>query len=464
MGKLIVFWLRRHLKQGRILAIYLLAFVLFLLSAVVYTTRYQADLDSRNTNNQLLENTIEGIENADQLSATLMNILMPASPERFVVDNNLDEMPVSRGMNPLLMQLPQNVGGRRVEFIGLWDIDLAFLVGVIFSFLAVVMTFDAVSGEKEGGTLRLLLSNSVPRYQIVLSKIIAAGLTIGIPLLLGLVINCLVLNFTGVITFDLEQAFVLVSFIILSAVLLFFYCALGVLISSLNRNSITSLVILLLLWVALVVFVPGASRPIARELVYVKKQEELSAEINSHWRVFFTRYHEVGAWDRSYKVAKADGFKKEYKWGGIRDVLLNSIQNSVDSHLRDMYAQAELARSISRLSPNMVYKFAVSEIAGTGYLTVKDFYTQAGRYKRTLFNFLKNQDALDSESPHIYGSQGRGYLSLKPLSAEIPRFVFSKASMAARLRDILVDSLILFTLAACAVLGCIFVFNRYDVR
>ena len=464
MGKLITFWLRQHLKQGRILVIYILAFVLFLLSAFVYTTRFQADIDSRNAVNRLLENTIAAVENADQLSATQMDILLPASSQRFVVDNNLDDMPISRGTNPLTVTLPENVGGKRVEFIGLWDIDLAFLVGVIFSFLAVVMTFDSVSGEKEGGTLRLLLSNSVPRYQIVLSKIIAAALTIGIPLLVGLVINSLFLNFTGVIAFDLEQAFILFCFILLSAVFLFFYCALGVLISSLNRNSITSLVILLLLWVALVVLVPGMSRPIAREVVNVKKQEELNEEITSHWRDFFQRYHEVGAWDRSYEVAKADAFRKEFKWGGIRDILLNNIQGTLDSHLRDMYEQAELARSISRLSPNMVYKFALSRIAGTGYLTVKDFYSQVGRYKRTLFNFLKNQDALDSGSPHIYGSQGRGYLSRKPLTADIPRFSYHKASMSVRLGDVSVDSLILFTLAACAVLGCVFVFNRYDVR
>jgi len=129
-----------------------------------------------------------------------------------------------------------------------------------------------------------------------------------------------------------------------------------------------------------------------------------------------------------------------------------------------MYAQAEVARSISRLSPNMVYKFALSRIAGTGYLTVKDFYSQVGRYKRVLFNYLKNQDARDSESPHIYGSQGRGYLSRKSLTADIPRFSYSKATMSARLGDVYVDSLILFTLAACAVLACVFVFNRYDVR
>ena len=43
------------------------------------------------------------------------------------------------------------------------SMDLVNFVGIIMSLLAIVFGYDAVCGEKERGTLRLMLSYSVPR-------------------------------------------------------------------------------------------------------------------------------------------------------------------------------------------------------------------------------------------------------------------------------------------------------------
>ena len=41
--------------------------------------------------------------------------------------------------------------------------DFAYVVNIIMSLLALLFVFDAISGEKEQGTLQLLLAQSVPR-------------------------------------------------------------------------------------------------------------------------------------------------------------------------------------------------------------------------------------------------------------------------------------------------------------
>ena len=41
--------------------------------------------------------------------------------------------------------------------------DLAYVVNIVISLLALLLTFDAITGELETGTLRLMLSNAVPR-------------------------------------------------------------------------------------------------------------------------------------------------------------------------------------------------------------------------------------------------------------------------------------------------------------
>ena len=55
-------------------------------------------------------------------------------------------------------------------------IDFTTVVAVLLSFLAVVIGFDCICGEREQGTLRLLLANPVSRVSIVAAKLIGDGI------------------------------------------------------------------------------------------------------------------------------------------------------------------------------------------------------------------------------------------------------------------------------------------------
>ena len=64
-------------------------------------------------------------------------------------------------------------------------IDFTTVVAILLSFLAIVLGYDAICGERERGTLQLLLANSVPRSTVVLGKLIGGLLSIWIPLALA---------------------------------------------------------------------------------------------------------------------------------------------------------------------------------------------------------------------------------------------------------------------------------------
>ena len=53
----------------------------------------------------------------------------------------------------------------------LGDLDFLFVVGTVFSLLALLFTFDAVAGEREAGTLRITLANGPPKKPISLEQI-----------------------------------------------------------------------------------------------------------------------------------------------------------------------------------------------------------------------------------------------------------------------------------------------------
>ena len=63
--------------------------------------------------------------------------------------------------------------------------DFVYAVNVVLSLLAILFMFDAVCGEKEAGTLRLTLSNSVPRHTLLLGKWIGGYLVLMIPFLIA---------------------------------------------------------------------------------------------------------------------------------------------------------------------------------------------------------------------------------------------------------------------------------------
>lgn len=60
--------------------------------------------------------------------------------------------------------------GRNVLFDIFQTPDFVYVVNVVMSLLALLFVFDSVCGEKEQGTLKLLLSNSVPRDSVLLGK------------------------------------------------------------------------------------------------------------------------------------------------------------------------------------------------------------------------------------------------------------------------------------------------------
>src|SRR3972149_2335270 len=50
--------------------------------------------------------------------------------------------------------------------------DFLFNVAFVVSLAALIFTFSSVSGEKEAGTLRLMIAHSVPRGQVLLGKVL----------------------------------------------------------------------------------------------------------------------------------------------------------------------------------------------------------------------------------------------------------------------------------------------------
>lgn len=82
-------------------------------------------------------------------------------------------------------------------FYLLGHLDFLFLVGTVFSLLALLFTFDAVAGEREAGTLRITLANALPRDLFLWSKLIGGYIVFIIPFLVSFLFGLLLLVSQG---------------------------------------------------------------------------------------------------------------------------------------------------------------------------------------------------------------------------------------------------------------------------
>lgn len=175
-----------------------------------------------------------------------------------------------RGLDPSLGRSISNAGAsvkqlRRspVEVeptLGFFSaLDLGLAVQVILSLFVLILTYDAMSGEKEGGTLRLVSSLPVSKDQLLLGKffgvLIPTLTAFGLPLLLGIavVLGMSDVQMTG--TGWWRLGIILAASGLYLTVLI---CA-GLLASCLTHRPATSFVLLLTFWVATVVVVPRLS-------------------------------------------------------------------------------------------------------------------------------------------------------------------------------------------------------------
>lgn len=292
-------------------------------------------------------------------------------------------------------------------------IDWGFIVGYVLSLIAILFTFDSISGERERGTLRLILASSMPRHVVLIGKFLGALMSIFMPFTLAVLINLFAISVSGDVHLDAEMWRRLSIIFFLALLYSGLFIALGLLISARIRQSAVSLVILLLTWVTFVVFSPGTLASIASRFSsapmtaddYRQRQSQLFDEA----RAEEIRMEEI---DPSMRML-ANGRLV------INDAERNEKLN--EEHLIQQIAQVKFARSIIRISPASLVQHLLESFAGTGFDRHLQFLENVKRYARQYREFVIDTDSADPDSPHIIGVRER--MSRKPVDPEsIPRF------------------------------------------
>jgi ABC-type transport system involved in multi-copper enzyme maturation permease subunit len=354
-------------------------------------------------------------------------------------------------------------------------IDLEFIFKVVLSLFAILLGYDAISGEKERGTLRLSFANAVPRQTYIAGKLIGSSLALTVSILTAIAVGTLVLPLLGISLSGQEWVRLL---LIVGTGLLYFgaFLTLSVFVSALTHRSSNSFLVLLVVWVMCIHIVPRVSVllagrsvevPTADEIAYQKSQ--LGTQLRQEFRDGMTKMPMSGAMMEIEKInAYIDSLDD------IRNTKLQSYSSRLaEERVNRQKVQEALAFAIARVSPTTSLSLATSHLAGTSLGLKSHFHDEAGDYQGQYGNFMKEKTGMNTGGfvkvrvSTDCGGGGDDGEEEKPEHIdpqELPQFEYHNPTLAQSVDAALVDIGTLFFFNLLFFAGAFAAFTRYDVR
>ncbi len=270
-------------------------------------------------------------------------------------------------------------------------LDLTYIVKIVLSLFAILFTYDAIVGEKERGTLKLMLSNKIPRDKLILGKVIGGFISLLIPLIIPLILSLLIIMvYPGIALAGADWIRLLLMFVMFFLYLSVFF-TLGILVSSRTNKSSTSFLVLLFIWVTFVTVIPKLSIVLAARLNPIPSVHEITAKKDA-----FLQQIQGGAqkkvmdWikentpktkeDQATFQDKMKKFLEDYQQDATSQIDANNAALERDYQLKKN-SQVRLAVNMSRISPASALTFSTMSLARTGLDEHERFLASIRAYK-----------------------------------------------------------------------------------
>ncbi|MFC1635236.1 ABC transporter permease subunit [Planctomycetota bacterium] len=352
------------------------------------------------------------------------------------------------------------------------DLDWMFIISLPLSFMALFLTYDSICGEKDAGTLRLILSRPIPRYKVLLGKYTGAMITIGMTLLVGLFVNLIIVFSSGVIELHAEGWLKMLVIVLLSILYLSIFVLLGIFVSSRLAYPTNSMVVLLLIWVGLVILIPCLGRAVS-DVFYKTPSDAVWTRRFSEMKEQLDREAKAGKYGKN-----ALGYHSDPNHPSVNPPAVarywnafsaGVIQQREEGH-NQRVAQALAGRRYAYISPMVIYQQASEAIVGTGIHRCIRIWEQINRYRNQLKEYVLSQDAKDDDSLHLLFFpkdlvKDWNAISNKPVDFDtVPKFQEKDWVLGESLRLAIWDIglLVLFNLGFFAASWVSFM--KYDVR
>jgi ABC-type transport system involved in multi-copper enzyme maturation permease subunit len=345
-------------------------------------------------------------------------------------------------------------------------LDLTFIVKIVLSLFAILFTYDAIVGEKERGTLKLTLSNKVPRDRLILGKVIGGYISLLIPLIIPLILSLLILLvYPNIHLTGEDWGRLLLMFLVFFLYLSVFF-TLGLLVSARTSKSSTSFLVLLFIWVLFVTIIPKLSIMTAAQIKPIPSIHEITAKKDAFLQQIQGEGQKVALdWVKQNQAKPGEDpklFQEKFrKWlTDYQQELTGKIDANNAALERDYQAkknaQEKLAINLSRISPASSLTFASMSLARTGLDEHERFLSSIRSYK-PIFTKWANERMMKT----LNFQTGE---TAKVVLDDMPLHTFTPESLGKSFARTLPDFGLMIALIIVFFVGAYVSFLKYDVR
>ena len=490
--------IRRELLDNLMTFRFVVVFIITLLLVVANTSVLIKDYDRRLASyNSAVKSNQEQLLGRRTYSSGSFDVVRP--PNLLSIFNaGLDkrlsnEIFVFNGLVPTLWD--GQLHGSTNPLLNLFSsIDIVFIFEVVLSLMSLIFAYDALAGERERGTLRLVLTHPVSRGKILLAKYISAMICLLVPLLISLLLVVILLTTSTTLSLNLDD-FLRIGGIVLSSIayLSVFYL-IGMLISVITHRTSTALMLAMFVWVFWVLVYPNVI--LVRITPAQPSEERLASafnQIEQIWEEFDRERKDFLANDPI--PGEDPHFGMNEIWYKEKSTLLYtyiavSYLNKLDDEFEPQVPHAQnyyrfmVPRSIDaaertwlvrkqaldsvfirpaivdriflRFSPVGMYDAATQAWAGTDLFGLRDFYEATRKYRRTVIDYLYDKNAFGDRK---WFSADKGAVDWNSL----PQFSFQRSDVHINAKRALPDLLLLLMMNLILFMVIFLVFQRSEV-
>jgi ABC-type transport system involved in multi-copper enzyme maturation permease subunit len=469
---------------------FLLCAVLILLSVYTGVANYGAEkkeftaavaLNKKNMENQPNYTSLAGIgikvNKPPQVLGTVVNGVEEAvgrvAPVNIAADPNLVDS--KYGSNPV--------------FAVFGALDLMFIVKIVLSLFAILFTYDAIVGEKEKGTLKLALSNDIPRDRLILGKAIGGYISLLMPLLIPLVLGLIILLVAPNLALSGADWTRLLLIFLMFFLYLSVFFSLGLFISARTSRSSTSFLVLLFIWVVFVMVIPKVAVITAGQIKPIPSVHEITAKKDAFLQQIQVEGQKT-AREQVMKImaeaniekpsaAEARTPEERDRAAKAREARQKETQQKIQQYIQDYQqeltskidennaalerdyqlkknAQQTLAVNLSRISPASALTFGSMTLARTGVDEYDRFLASVRAFKPIYTKWLNSK--LGQSINFQTGEQTKIKIE------DMPQHSLAPESLGKSLVRTLPDYALMLVMIIVFFVGAYVSFLRYDVR
>lgn len=381
------------------------------------------------------------------------------------------------------------------------SIDLVVVFQVVLSLLALLFAYDAIAGEHEKDSLRLIMTTPVSRGKILLAKYVAAMITLVVPLTISIVLTQILIYTSGSIVLSSDDWIRIGGFYLTSILYLSVFYLIGLLVSATTRRTATALMSCMFAWVFFVLIYPNlilfASNPknnpeekgraVFQELAQIWEQfdkerlrflkhDSLEGE-DPHLNVIglgysfgpsfhsnpmtlhYSHQHAISSSELSEDSKAAVPHAKAF-FQHIEPLRIGTAERAWIVRKQALYRiftrPVQRDRFLIRVSPASAYDLATEAWLGTNLYGLEHFFEAVQQYRETLIGYFYDKKAFGSRQ---WFASDKGAVDW----SDLPRFFYQRPNAWVAATQALPDVMLLLLINAILFMGSYLIFVRQEI-